>query len=129
MMSGEAPSGLDPAGGGVGDALVGGVGLPVDAVGVDFEQDDDAVPGAARDLGGGHARVQGQGHARVPQVVGPGGERGGVLGGGERGGAGVSPDGAVGAVLDEPAAHGEEDPPVGGGAVPLEVGAKQLDQG
>jgi len=28
-------------------ALVGGVGLPVDAVGVDLEQDGDAVPGAA----------------------------------------------------------------------------------
>ena len=31
---------------GAGDALVGGVGLPVDAVGVDLEQDRDAVPGA-----------------------------------------------------------------------------------
>src|SRR6185437_16861794 len=30
---------------GVGDALVGGVGLPVDAVRVDLEQDGDAVPG------------------------------------------------------------------------------------
>jgi len=38
---------------GVGDALVGGVGMAVDAVGVDLEQDDDAVPGAAGDLGGG----------------------------------------------------------------------------
>jgi hypothetical protein len=51
---------------GVGDALVGGVGLPVDAVGVDLEQDDDAVPGPAGDLGGGHAGVQRQGHAGVP---------------------------------------------------------------
>ena len=32
---------------GVGDALVGGVGLPVDAVRVDLQQDGDAVPGAA----------------------------------------------------------------------------------
>ncbi|MGH3274444.1 MAG: hypothetical protein ACRDNZ_09020, partial [Streptosporangiaceae bacterium] len=32
---------------GVGDALVGGMGLPVDAVGVDLQQDRDAVPGAA----------------------------------------------------------------------------------
>ena len=39
---------------GVGDALVRGGGLPVDAVGVDLEQDCDAVPGAAGDLGGGH---------------------------------------------------------------------------
>src|SRR6202030_290315 len=100
---------------GVGDALVGGVGLAVDAVGIDLEQDDDAVPGAAGALGGGHPGVQGQGHAGVPQVVGPGGERGGVLGGGQRGGTGIGPHGAVGAVLDEPAAHGLEDAPVGGG--------------
>jgi hypothetical protein len=33
--------------GGVGDPLVRGVGLPVDAVGVDLQQDCDAVPGPA----------------------------------------------------------------------------------
>jgi hypothetical protein len=38
------------------------------------------------------------------------------------------PDGAVGAALDEAAARGLEDPPVGYGAVPLEVGAEHLDQ-
>ena len=43
---------------GVADALVGGPGLAVDAVGVDREQDGDAVAGAAGDLGGGHPRVQ-----------------------------------------------------------------------
>ena len=43
---------------GVGDALVGGVGLPVDAVGVDLEQDGDAVPGAVGDPGGGHPGVE-----------------------------------------------------------------------
>ncbi len=37
---------------GVGDALVGGLGLPIDAVHADLEQDGDAVPGAAGDLGG-----------------------------------------------------------------------------
>jgi hypothetical protein len=31
---------------GFGDAQVGGVGLPVDALGVDLERDGDAVPGA-----------------------------------------------------------------------------------
>jgi hypothetical protein len=37
---------------GVGDALVvGGISLPVDAVGVDLEQDGDAAPSAAGDLG------------------------------------------------------------------------------
>jgi hypothetical protein len=40
---------------GVGDALVGGVDLAVDAMGVHLQQDDDAVPGAAGDFGRGHA--------------------------------------------------------------------------
>ena len=68
---------------GVGDALVGGVGLPVDAVGVDLQQDRDAVPGAAGDLGRGHPGVQPQRHRRVPQVVGAAAERGALLDGGE----------------------------------------------
>jgi hypothetical protein len=38
---------------GVADALVGGAGLAVDAVGVDLEQDGDAVAGAPGDFGGG----------------------------------------------------------------------------
>jgi len=38
----------------VGDALVGSIGLIVDAVGADLKQDGDAVPGAAGDLGRGH---------------------------------------------------------------------------
>ncbi len=50
--------------------LVRGVGLPVDAVGVDLEQDGDAVTGAAGDLGGGHPRVEPQRDAGVPQVIG-----------------------------------------------------------
>jgi hypothetical protein len=45
---------------GVGNPPVGGIGLPVDAVGVDLEQDGDAVPGAAGDLGRGHPGVQPQ---------------------------------------------------------------------
>jgi hypothetical protein len=39
---------------GIGDALVGGGGLTVDAAGVDLEQNGDAVPGAAGYLGGGY---------------------------------------------------------------------------
>jgi hypothetical protein len=35
----------------IADALVGGAGLAVDAVGVDLEQDGDAVAGAAGDFG------------------------------------------------------------------------------
>ena len=40
---------------GIGDALVGGTVLAVDAVGVDLEQHRDAVPGAAGDYSHGHA--------------------------------------------------------------------------
>jgi hypothetical protein len=43
---------------GVDDALVGGISLTVNAVGVDLEQDRDAMPGAAGDLGGGYPGVQ-----------------------------------------------------------------------
>ena len=65
-----AGAGLGLGGGeGVGDALVGGISLAVDAVGVDLEQDSDAVPGAAGDLGRRHPGVQPQRHRRVPQVV------------------------------------------------------------
>jgi hypothetical protein len=39
---------------GGGDALVGGVSLTVDSVGIDLEQDHDAVAGPADDLDCGH---------------------------------------------------------------------------
>ena len=67
---------------GVGDALVGGVGLPVDAVGVDLEQDGDAVPGTAGDVGGGHPGVEPEGYGGVTQVVGAATQRRPALGGG-----------------------------------------------
>ena len=110
---------------GVGDALVGGIGLPVDAVGVDLQQDRDAVPGPAGDLGRGHPGVQPQRHRRVPQVVGAPAERRPVLGGGEGLLAGLGPDLVVGRVLEDPAPGGLEDPPVRGRAVPPDVGAQQ----
>ena len=65
---------------GVGDPLVGGVSLPVDAVGVDLQQDGDAVPGAAGDLGGGHPGVEPQRDRRVPQVIRAAAQRRPVLG-------------------------------------------------
>ena len=73
---------------GVGDALVDIVSLAVDAVGIDLQQDGDAVSGAAGDFGGGYSGVEPEGHGGVAEVVGAAGEGGGVLGGGERGGAG-----------------------------------------
>ena len=54
---------------GDGDALVGRGGLAVDAVGVDLEQDGDAVPGATDDLSGGHPGVQPQRDGGVPQII------------------------------------------------------------
>jgi hypothetical protein len=42
----------------VADALVGGSGLAVDAVGVDLEQDSDTVARAAGDFGGGDPGVE-----------------------------------------------------------------------
>jgi hypothetical protein len=50
---------------GVGDALVGGVGLPVDAVRVDLQQDGYDVPGAAGDLG----RGQDHGECRLDKAA------------------------------------------------------------
>jgi hypothetical protein len=45
---------------GIGDAGVGDVGLAVDEVGVDLQQDGDAVPGAAGDLVGLYPEIQPQ---------------------------------------------------------------------
>ena len=58
---------------GVGDPLVRGVSLPVDAVGVDLQQDKE--PGTAGDLGRAHPEVQPQGDGGVAQVVGAAAER------------------------------------------------------
>ena len=54
---------------GIADALVGRSGLAVDAVGIDLQQDGDAVTGAAGDLRGGHPGVEPQGNGGVPQVI------------------------------------------------------------
>jgi len=54
----------------VADALVGGSGLAVDAVGVDHEQDGDAMAGTAGDLGGRNSGVEPEGDGGVSQVTG-----------------------------------------------------------
>jgi hypothetical protein len=108
--------------------MVGGVGLPVDAVGVDLEQDGDAVPGAAGGLGRGYPGVEPQRDRRVAQVVGSAAKRGTLLGGGQGLLAGLGPDLVVAGVLEKAAPGGLEDPPVRGGAVPLDVGAEQADE-
>ena len=60
---------------GVADALVGGVRLAVDAVGVDLQQDSDTVASAACDFGGRYPGVEPQGDGGVPQVIRPPGQR------------------------------------------------------
>ena len=57
--------------------------LAVDALGVDPQQDSDAVPCPLGDLRRGNARAESGGHAGVAEVVHPPGERGAVLGLGE----------------------------------------------
>src|ERR1039457_7006838 len=113
---------------GVADALVGGGGLAVDAVGVDLEQDGDAVAGASGDFGGGDPGVEPQGYGGVPEVVGAAGRRGCLLGGGERDGAGALPDFAPSGVVQRPASCGAEQAPFGAGAVAGDVGAEHADQ-
>ena len=49
--------------------------LAVDAVGVDLEQDGDAVAGAAGNFGGGDPGVQPEGDGGVPQVIRAAGQR------------------------------------------------------
>jgi len=68
-------------------------------VGVDLEQDRDAVPGAAGDLGRGHPGFQPQGDVGVAQVVRAAGEREALLGGGECRLAGLVPELVVAGVL------------------------------
>jgi hypothetical protein len=115
QLSKEARFGLGVLGAeGVGDALVGGVSLCVDAVRVDLEQHGEAVPCTAGDLGGGHPRVEPQRHRRMPQVIRAAAERGAVLRLSKGPLAGLGPDGAVGGVLDDPSPGGLEDPPTEG---------------
>jgi len=74
-------NGLIRAAQGISDAFVDGVGLPVDAVGVDLEQDGDAMPGAVGDFSGGYPGVEPQRDGGVAQVVGAAGQRGGCWAG------------------------------------------------
>src|ERR1039458_8116078 len=97
---------------GVADALVGGAGLA----------------GAAGDFGGGDPGVEPQGYGGVPQVVGAAGQRGCLLGGGERDGAGALPDFTPSGVVQRPASCGAEQAPVWAGAVAGDVGAEHADQ-
>jgi len=97
-------------------------------VGVDLEQNGDAVPGAAGDLGGGHPGIQPQRDRRVAQVIRTPTERGALLGGGQGLLAGLGPDLVVAGVLQDAAPRGLEDPPVRGRPVLLDVGAQQPHQ-
>ena len=63
----------------VADLVVHGFVAAVDAVGVDAEQDGDAVAQAPGDLGRRDAGILPERGRRVPQVVGPAAERRGYL--------------------------------------------------
>ncbi len=71
----RVPGGGPGEGKGVFDGLVGDLAVAGDAVGVDTEQDVDAVAGAGGDLGGRRAGGQPQGQGGVPQVVRAAGQR------------------------------------------------------
>lgn len=62
------------------DAALVGLVLAVDALGVDPQQDRDAVACPLGDLGGRDASAEPGGHACVAEVVDPPGERRSVLG-------------------------------------------------
>jgi hypothetical protein len=64
------------------DAVVGYLFLAAGALGVDAEEDFDAVAGAAGDLGGGDAAVEPERDGRMTEVVRAARERGGGLLGG-----------------------------------------------
>src|ERR1035438_2494841 len=57
--------------------------LAVDALGVDLEQDGDAVPGPLGDLGGRDSPVEPCRDAGVPEVVDALGQRGRIFAGGK----------------------------------------------
>ena len=78
------------------DAPPGYLFLAVDALGVDLEQDGDAVSGPLGDLGGLYAPVEPCRDASVPEVVDALGQRGRVFGGSQGGTARFIPHAAVG---------------------------------
>jgi len=107
--------------------------VSVDAAGVDPPEDLDTVPGTVGDLGCRDAGVEGQGDAAVAQVVRAPGERGCLLGLGERGGARFLPDPAVDACAEDAAVAARvpgdlEQPPVVGGAEAFQVIAQDGDE-
>src|SRR6266566_9344020 len=110
------------------DAPFGLVLLAGYALGVDPQQDVDAVSGPVGDLRWCDAGVEPGGDGCVAQVVGAAGQQRCRFRAGEGGGAGLVEDGEVGAVGEDSAAGADEDPAAGAGPVPLEVIAQQDHQ-
>jgi hypothetical protein len=71
MVSWRVVAGLGAFAKCLGDAALGKVLLPGEALGVDAEQHVDAVPGPLGDLSRSDAAVEPGGQARMAQVVGP----------------------------------------------------------
>src|SRR6516162_460265 len=81
-----------PGYGGFLDPALGLVLLPGDALGVDPQQDVDAVASPRSDLRGGDSGVQPGGDRRMAEIVGAPGQQGYGLGRGEGGGTGLVED-------------------------------------
>src|SRR6516165_11399894 len=102
--------------------------LPGDALGVDPQQDVDAVASPLGDLRGGYSGVQPGGDRRVAEIVGAPGQQGCRLLAGEGRSAGLVEDQQVGPVIEDAPTRAGEDAPVRPGRELLEVLAEQRDQ-
>jgi hypothetical protein len=101
---------------------VGGVLAVVKALGVDAEQDFDAVSRSLGDAWRGDSGGQPQGHGRVPQIVGATGQGRDDLSGGQGQSPRLSPDVADGGGGDRVATVAAEDPAVRGDAEGVDAG-------
>jgi hypothetical protein len=120
----DGPSGI-PQGGIY--ARVGDVLAVVEALGVDAEQDFDAVPGALGDSGRGNSGGQPERYGRVAQVVGTTSQRRGDLSRRQGQGPGFGPDIADGGGGDGVAAVAAEVPAVRCDAEGVDVRAEDGD--
>ena len=107
---------------------VGDVLAVIEALGVDAEQDFDAVPGPLGDPWRRHPGRQPERYRRVTQVVGPSGQGRGDLGRGQGQGPGLGPHVADRCRGDGVAPFAAEDPTVRCHAEGLDVRAEDGDQ-
>ena len=85
------------------------------------QEDRDSMASSPGDLGSGDTGVELQGHAAVPQVVGPGSQRGAGLGRGEGLPPGLLPDASIAALAEHGTTRTAEQAPVRRGAEAVQV--------